>query len=72
MCGRYTFFNNFDSLIESFNIDEIDSNIIESKPNYNISPTQYQLGGNIPSAESFGKINMPQQYNNQLPLLQFR
>ena len=41
MCGRYTFFNNFDSLIESFNIDEIDSNIIESKPNYNISPTQY-------------------------------
>ena len=40
MCGRYTFFNNIDSLQHSLNIDVIDSNIINHQASYNISPTQ--------------------------------
>lgn len=40
MCGRYTFFNNIDSLQHSLNIDVIDSNIIDHQASYNISPTQ--------------------------------
>ena len=40
MCGRYTFFNNIDSLQHSLNIDVIDSNIINDQASYNISPTQ--------------------------------
>ena len=32
MCGRYTFFNNIDSLKHSLDIDVIDENIIESIP----------------------------------------
>ena len=40
MCGRYTFFNNIDSLQHSLNIDVIDSNIINHQASYNIAPTQ--------------------------------
>ena len=40
MCGRYTFFNNIDSLQHLLNIDVIDSNIINHQASYNISPTQ--------------------------------
>tara|TARA_B100000929_G_scaffold200072_1_gene158926 strand:- start:1243 stop:1890 length:648 start_codon:yes stop_codon:yes gene_type:complete len=40
MCGRYTFFDNIDSLQHSLNIDVIDSNIINHQASYNISPTQ--------------------------------
>ena len=40
MCGRYTFFNNIDSLQYLLNIDVIDSNIINHQASYNISPTQ--------------------------------
>ena len=40
MCGRYTFFNNIDSLQHSLNIGVIDSNIINHQASYNISPTQ--------------------------------
>jgi len=40
MCGRYTFFNNIDSLQHSLDIDIIDSNLIDHKASYNISPTQ--------------------------------
>ena len=41
MCGRYTFFNNIDSVKSSFDIDVIDSSIVDHQPSYNISPTQY-------------------------------
>ena len=40
MCGRYTFFNNIDSLKHSLNIDVIDTNIIDHQASYNIAPTQ--------------------------------
>ena len=40
MCGRYTFFNNIDSLQHLLNIDVIDSNIINHQASYNIAPTQ--------------------------------
>ena len=40
MCGRYTFFNNIDSLQHSLDIDIIDSNLIDHQASYNISPTQ--------------------------------
>ena len=41
MCGRYAFFNNIDSVKSSFDIDVIDSSIVDHHPSYNISPTQY-------------------------------
>jgi len=41
MCGRYTFFNNIDSLQHLFDIDLIDSNLTDYQASYNISPTQY-------------------------------
>ena len=41
MCGRYTFFNNIDSLKHSLDIDVIDENIIGHQASYNIAPTQH-------------------------------
>ena len=40
MCGRYTFFNNIDSVQCSLDIDIIDSNLVDHQVSYNISPTQ--------------------------------
>ena len=40
MCGRYTFFNNIDSLKHSLDIDVIDENIFDHQASYNIAPTQ--------------------------------
>ena len=39
MCGRYTFFNNIDSVQRSLDIDIIDSNLVDYQVSYNISPT---------------------------------